>query len=134
MSAPFGTLQLALDFEAAGFLLDHANKMATAVAQATIGADLATKADLAPLTTKADVAALAKDLADAKFDLVKMGRRHCCRGGRSGVHRARDSETVTTIILDRLPPTAASAVAPRANVLVADILRQDAGEVFDRDR
>src|ERR1700720_1309286 len=44
MSAPFDTLQLARGFEAAGFLLDHANKMATAVAQATIGADLATNA------------------------------------------------------------------------------------------
>jgi len=31
-------------FEAAGFLRDHANKMATAVAQATIGADHATNA------------------------------------------------------------------------------------------
>ena len=44
MSAPFDTLQLACGFEAAGFLLDHANKMATAVAQATIGSDLATNA------------------------------------------------------------------------------------------
>jgi hypothetical protein len=58
VSAPFDTLQLARGFEAAGFLLD----------QATIGADLATKADLAPLATKADVAAL---VSEAKFELVK---------------------------------------------------------------
>jgi hypothetical protein len=68
MSAPFDTLQLARGFEAAGFPLDQASKMAEAVAQATIGADLATKADLAPLATKADVAAL---VSEAKFELVK---------------------------------------------------------------
>ena len=49
MSAPFDTLQLARGFEAAGFPLDQASKMAEAVAQATIGADLATKRDLREL-------------------------------------------------------------------------------------
>ena len=49
MSAPFDTLQLARGFEAAGFPLDQASKMAEAVAQATIGADLATKRDLRDL-------------------------------------------------------------------------------------
>jgi hypothetical protein len=57
MSAPFDTLQLARGFEAAGFPLDQASKMAEAVAQATVSADLATKADVAALaaTTKTDL-------------------------------------------------------------------------------
>jgi hypothetical protein len=54
MSAPFDTLQLARGFEAAGFPLDQASKMAEAVASATVSADLATKADIAPLATKAE--------------------------------------------------------------------------------
>jgi hypothetical protein len=49
MTAAFDTLQLARGFEAAGFPLDQASKMAEAVAQATIGADLATKSDLREL-------------------------------------------------------------------------------------
>jgi hypothetical protein len=49
MSAPFDTLQLARGFEAAGFPLDQASKMAEAVAQATVSADLATKRDLREL-------------------------------------------------------------------------------------
>jgi hypothetical protein len=57
MSAPFDTLQLARGFEAAGFPLDQASKMAEAVATATVSADLATKADVAALaaTTKTDL-------------------------------------------------------------------------------
>ena len=49
MSAPFDTLQLARGFEAAGFTLDQASKMAAAIAQATIGVDLASKRDLKDL-------------------------------------------------------------------------------------
>jgi hypothetical protein len=64
MSAPFDTLQLARGFEAAGFPLDQASKMAEAVAAATIGADLATKADLAALAgnTKRDLRELEQRL------------------------------------------------------------------------
>jgi hypothetical protein len=55
MSAPFDTLQLARGFEAAGFPLDQASKMAEAVAQATVSAELATKADIAPLATRTEM-------------------------------------------------------------------------------
>jgi hypothetical protein len=46
MSASFDALQPARGFEASGFPLDQASKMAETVAQETIGADLATKRDL----------------------------------------------------------------------------------------
>ena len=49
MSAPFDTLQQASGFEAAGFPLDQASKMAAAIAQATIGVDLVSKRDLKDL-------------------------------------------------------------------------------------
>ena len=49
MSAPFDTLQLARGLEAASFPLDQAGTMAEAIAKATIGADLATKAGLREL-------------------------------------------------------------------------------------
>jgi hypothetical protein len=49
MSAPFDTLQLARGFEAARFPLDQASKMAAAIAQVTIGVDLASKRDLKDL-------------------------------------------------------------------------------------
>jgi hypothetical protein len=46
MSAPFDTLKLARQFEAAGFAPKQAGDMAAAIAEATVAADLATKRDL----------------------------------------------------------------------------------------
>ena len=46
MSAPFDTLKLARQFEAAGFEHKQAGDMAAAIADATVSADLATKTDL----------------------------------------------------------------------------------------
>jgi hypothetical protein len=64
MSAPFDTLKLARRFEAAGFDPKQAGDMAEAIAEATIAADLATKADIAALAaaTKRDLRELGKDL------------------------------------------------------------------------
>jgi hypothetical protein len=57
MSAPFDTLKLARQFEAAGFEPKQAGDMAAAIADAQASADLATKADLDRLerATKADL-------------------------------------------------------------------------------
>ena len=57
MSAPFDTLKLARQFEAAGFEPKQAGDMAAAIADAQASADLATKADLDRLerATKADM-------------------------------------------------------------------------------
>ena len=57
MSAPFDTLKLARQFEAAGFEPKQAGDMAAASADAQASADLATKADLDRLerATKADL-------------------------------------------------------------------------------
>jgi hypothetical protein len=56
MSAPFDTLKLARQFEAAGFATKQAGDMAAAIAEASlpsrkrgVAADLATKADLSGL-------------------------------------------------------------------------------------
>jgi len=68
VTAPFDTLALARRFEAAGFESKQAGDMAAAIADVAIGADLVTKADLAPLATKSDVVAL---VSEAKFELVK---------------------------------------------------------------
>lgn len=46
MSAPFDTLKLARRFEDAGIEHKQAGDMAAAIAEATVAADLATKADL----------------------------------------------------------------------------------------
>jgi len=46
VSAPFDTLKLARQFEAAGFEHKQAGDMAAAIADATVSADLATKTDL----------------------------------------------------------------------------------------
>jgi hypothetical protein len=106
MSAPFDTLHLARGFEAAGFPLDQASKMAEAVAQATIGADLATKADLTPLATRLDLAA-------AKTDLVKWfaGMLVVVVGlTLTGIG------TATAVILNRLAAAAISAPTQRAGL------------------
>ena len=57
MSAPFDTLKLARQFEAAGFEPKQAGDRAAAIADAQASADLATKADLDRLerATKADL-------------------------------------------------------------------------------
>jgi len=49
MPAPFDTLKLARQFEAAGFAPKQAGDMAAALADAMSGADLATKTDLRDL-------------------------------------------------------------------------------------
>ena len=126
MSVPFDTLQLARGFEAAGFPLDQASKMAEAVAQATIGADLATKADIALVRT--DLAPLASkaDLAAAKVELIKWfaGVMLVAVGlTLTGVG------TATTIILNRLSAPAVSA--PPAPQHASIVL---AAESFDWDR
>jgi hypothetical protein len=46
VSAPFDTLKLARQFEAAGFAAKQAGDMAAAIAEAQVSADLATKRDL----------------------------------------------------------------------------------------
>jgi hypothetical protein len=105
MSAPFDTLQLARGFEAAGFPLDQASKMAEAVAQATIGADLATKADIALVRTDLVPLASKLDLAGAKIALIKwMASMLVVTIGimLTGLG------TATTIILNRLPAPAVS--------------------------
>jgi hypothetical protein len=92
MSAPFDTLHLARGFEAAGFPLDQASKMAEAVAAATIGADLATKKDLHDLEQRLTIRVGVMLVIAVGLLLTGMG-------------------TATTVILNRLP-AAAPATAP----------------------
>jgi hypothetical protein len=103
MTAPFDTLQLARGFEAAGFPLDQASKMAEAVAQATIGADLATKADLRELEQRLTIRVGGMLIIAVVILLTGMG-------------------TVTTIILNRLAATAISAPATRTGLEPANIV------------
>ena len=95
MSAPFDTLHLARGFEAAGFPLDQASKMAEAVAQATIGADLATKKDLRDLEQRLTIRVGVMLVVAVGLLLTGMG-------------------TATTVILNRLAAVAVSAPAPHA--------------------
>lgn len=87
-------------FEAAGFPLDQASKMAEAVAAATIGADLATKADLAALA------------AATKRDLHELEQRLTIRIGGMLIFAVglllAGLGTVTSIVLNRLPPAPAA--------------------------
>jgi len=71
VSAPFDTLKLARQFEAAGFEPKQAGDMAAAIAEAQASADLATKADLGRLesSTRADLAKLETKLEVAVRDL-----------------------------------------------------------------
>jgi hypothetical protein len=64
VSAPFDTLKLARQFEAAGFEPKQAGDMAAAIAEAQASADLATKADLQrlELATKGSIERLERDL------------------------------------------------------------------------
>lgn len=62
-SVPFDTLELARRLEAAGFPAKQAQDVSAALAS-TMAADLITRADLAPLATKAD-------LAETKADLLR---------------------------------------------------------------
>jgi len=64
VSAPFDTLKLARQFEAAGFEPKQAGDMAAAIAEAQASADLATKADLdrLELVTKNSIERLERDL------------------------------------------------------------------------
>ena len=104
MSAPFDTLQLARGFEAAGFPLDQAGKMAEAVAQATIGADLATKRDLAEMELR-----LQNQISGVEFRLLTRV------GGMLVVSVAlllTGLGTATGIILNRLPASTISTPAP----------------------
>jgi hypothetical protein len=109
MSAPFDALQLARGFEAAGFPLDQASKMAEAIAQATIGADLA--------TTK-------RDLGEMELRLKKQIRL----GGMLIVVVAAllltGLGTATTIIFNRLSATMISAPASRASLGSANIVQR----------
>jgi endonuclease YncB( thermonuclease family) len=115
MSAPFDTLHLARGFEAAGFSLEQASKMAEAIAEATASADLATKADIALVRTDLVPLASKTDLAAAKVDLVKWfaGVMLVAVGLMlTGVG------TATTVILNRLSAAPVSAPTPRAAALV----------------
>lgn len=53
-AVPFDTLKLAQDFEAAGLAPAAASGIAKAIADALIGADLATKGDLVALEARLD--------------------------------------------------------------------------------
>jgi hypothetical protein len=105
MSAPFDTLQLARGFEAAGFPLDQAGKMAEAVAKATIGADLATKTDLRELEQRLTIRVGGMLIIAVVILLTGLG-------------------TATSILLNRLPTATPPALhtnsAPAGIVLAAD--------------
>ena len=58
MTAYVDTLKLATRLEDGGFTAIQAKTMASALGDAALGADVATKADLAHLATKADLADL----------------------------------------------------------------------------
>jgi hypothetical protein len=103
MSAPFDTLQLARGFEAAGFPLDQASKMAEAVAAATIGADLATKRDLRELEQRLTIRIGGMLIIAVVLLFTALG-------------------LATTIILNRLPAAAAPA-APQQQQHAALSLR-----------
>ena len=64
-AVPFDTLKLADQLQAGGFSAEQARTAASAFAEATGGADLATKADIANLATKTD-------LAEAKAEFLKL--------------------------------------------------------------
>ncbi len=64
-AVPFDTLKLADQLQAGGFSAEQARTAASAFAEATRGADLATKADIANLATKTD-------LAEAKAEFLKL--------------------------------------------------------------
>jgi hypothetical protein len=63
-AVPFDTLKMAQRLEAAGFPASHAAGASEALAEALVGADLATKADVAATKTdlKADIAATKTEL------------------------------------------------------------------------
>ena len=64
-AVPFDTLKLAQDFEAAGLAPTAASGIAKALADAMIGADLATKADLAGVEARLDAK------IDTKIELLR---------------------------------------------------------------
>ena len=96
MSVPFDTLQLARRFEAAGFSLDQAGKMAEAIAQATAGADLATKRDLRDLEQRLTIRFGSMLIVAVGLLLAGLG-------------------ATTSIILNRLP----AATTRQAAMLIA---------------
>lgn len=67
---PFDTLKLARRLrESAGFTPEHAEAAAEAFAEAMSSSDVATKADLKELATKADVADIRLELSETKAEL-----------------------------------------------------------------
>ena len=66
-AVPFDTLKMAQRLEAAGFGRSQATGASEALAEALVGADLATKGDIAALRTelKGDIAALRTELVSA---------------------------------------------------------------------
>jgi hypothetical protein len=100
MTAPFDTLQLARGFEAAGFPLDQAGKMAEAVAKATIGADLATKTDLRELEQRLTIRVGGMLIIAVGLLLAGLG-------------------ATTSILLNRLPAPASTPVTPRTSLVLA---------------
>lgn len=66
-AVPFDTLKMARGLEAAGFPREQAAGVASTLAEAMLGADVATKADIA--ATKADIAATKADIAELRAEL-----------------------------------------------------------------
>ena len=64
-AVPFDTLRLAQDFAAAGLAPAAASGIAKAIADALVGADLATKADLAGVEARLDAK------IDTKIELLR---------------------------------------------------------------
>ena len=68
-AVPFDTLKLADRLEAGGFTAEQARTFAGALADAVSGSEIATKQDLANLTTKADLQAVKADIQAVKAEL-----------------------------------------------------------------
>ena len=66
----FDTLKLADKLQAGGFTAEQARTAASAFAEAVSGADLATRADVAPLATKAELREVELRL-EAKIETTK---------------------------------------------------------------
>jgi hypothetical protein len=74
-AVPFDTLKLATKLEATGFTPEQARGVSSALAESFDGSNLVTKADIAPLATKAELreaaAELREAIADFKVDIVR---------------------------------------------------------------
>src|SRR6185437_8387802 len=67
-AVPFDTLKMAQRLEAAGFPAPQAAGASEALAEALVGADLATKADIAAV--KADIAGVKADIVAVRSDIA----------------------------------------------------------------